>query len=414
MKHFAHITLVWLIFSVSAVAQRPNSSTLGFGLPILWGAQPTDPTLPKAPLGLTGNVDNATSSSISAHLNQFIPVKSSTDLSIGLDLYAFDRSFGNTSYQASGMIPSIGLVQWLGKGKETGTESRYGAGISIGAGSFRTQIKSGSQKELLSFGDANSTWGATSLPISASAMYQLPLKSGQKVHMGLKYTYLAGDAGIDGYRPSSAGSFAGDHLLTANIGFAFTGKQKQSEKKDSDAEKAKSKQAALAVTTAQAKPEAKTSIVDDMDPRDRAIQRLEAKIDSLMNLSGDERAFAAGTKNVRGENSAVLERIGSSSSAGVNTINGRKVAGSSNAKDFNPADYGNFAVVVGSFRSPNLAEKYRQTISAREGIDLRIVQGSNGYYRVYTGPFTTWDEALKALNSTRKHTPTAWALGFNK
>jgi hypothetical protein len=151
-----------------------------------------------------------------------------------------------------------------------------------------------------------------------------------------------------------------------------------------------------------------------MDPRDRAIQRLEAKIDSLMNLSGDERAFAAGTKNVRGETNSVLERIGSTSSTGVNTVNGRKVAGSSNAKDFNPSDYGNFAVVVGSFRSPNLAEKYRQTISDREGIELRVVQGSNGYYRVYTGPFTTWEDALRALNAARYHTPTAWALGFNK
>jgi hypothetical protein len=133
-----------------------------------------------------------------------------------------------------------------------------------------------------------------------------------------------------------------------------------------------------------------------------------------MALSGDERAFAAGTKNVRGENTIVLERMGSSSSSGVTTVNGRKLAGSSNSKDFNPSDYGNFAVVVGSFRSPNLAEKYQQTISSREGIELRIVQGSNGYFRVYTGPFTSWEDALRALNQARKHTPTAWALGFNK
>jgi len=411
MKHFAHIAFTWIILSVSAVAQRPNSSTISFGIPILWGVQPTDPAVPKAPLGLTGSVDNASSSSFSAHFNQFVPVKSSTDLSIGLDLYTFDRSFGNTSYQASGMIPSVGLIQWFGKGKETGTESRFGAGVSLGAGSFRTQVKAGSQKELLSFGDANATWGATSLPLSASALYQLPLKSGQKVHMGLKYTYLAGDAGIDGYRPDNSSGFAGDHLLTANIGFAFAGKTKDSDKKVPDADKAKADQIAAAVQT---KPEEKKSATDEMDPRDRAIQRLEAKIDSLMNLSGDERAFAAGTKNVRGETNSVLERIGSTSSTGVNTVNGRKVAGSSNAKDFNPSDYGNFAVVVGSFRSPNLAEKYRQTISDREGIELRVVQGSNGYYRVYTGPFTTWEDALRALNAARYHTPTAWALGFNK
>jgi hypothetical protein len=249
MKHFAHIAFAWIILSVSAVAQRPNSSTLSFGIPILWGVQPTDPGVSKAPLGLTGSVDNASSSSFSAHFNQFVPVKSSTDLSIGLDLYTFDRSFGNTSYQASGMIPSVGLIQWFGKGKETGTESRFGAGVSLGAGSFRTQVKAGSQKELLSFGDANATWGATSLPLSASALYQLPLKSGQKVHMGLKYTYLAGDAGIDGYRPDNASGFAGDHLVTANIGFAFAGKTKDSDKKVSDADKVKADQIAAAVQT---------------------------------------------------------------------------------------------------------------------------------------------------------------------
>ena len=412
MKKFVHLLLIWLFCTYSAFSQRNTSSTLSFGLPVLWGAQPTDGSS-KAPLGLTGNVDNATSTSFSSHFAYYKPLKNSLDLVAGLDLYAFDRSVENTSYQASGMVPSIGIVNWFGKGKISGKETRFGLGASLGAGSFRTTLKTGSTKELLSFGNENTTWGATSLPLSASATYQVPLKSGQMATMGIKYTYVAGDAGLDGYQSTGAGSVLGDHILTASIGFAFKGKpDAASEKKVSEVEKAKANM--VAATAPVKKEEPKASAQDTMDPRDRAIQRLESKIDSLMALSGDERAFAAGTKNVRGENSSVLERIGSSSSIGATTVNGRKLAGSSNSKDFNPADYGNFAVVVGSFRSPNLAEKYQPTISSREGIDLRIVQGSNGYFRVYTGPFTTWEDALRALNQARKHTPTAWALGFNK
>ena len=412
MKKFVHLLLIWLFCTYSAFSQRNTSSTLSFGLPVLWGAQPADGSS-KAPLGLTGNVDNATSTSFSSHFAYYKPLKNSLDLVAGLDLYAFDRSVENTSYQASGMVPSIGIVNWFGKGKISGKETRFGLGAGLGAGSFRTTLKTGSTKELLSFGNENTTWGATSLPLSASATYQVPLKSGQMATMGIKYTYVAGDAGLDGYQSTGAGSVLGDHILTASIGFAFKGKpDAASEKKVSEVEKAKANM--VAATAPVKKEEPKASAQDTMDPRDRAIQRLESKIDSLMALSGDERAFAAGTKNVRGENSSVLERIGSSSSIGATTVNGRKLAGSSNSKDFNPSDYGNFAVVVGSFRSPNLAEKYQQTISSREGIDLRIVQGSNGYFRVYTGPFTTWEDALPALNQARKHTPTAWALGFNK
>lgn len=412
MKHFAHLLFLWLFCTYSALSQRNPSSTLSFGLPVLWGSQPTDGS-PRAPLGLTGNVDNATSTSFSSHFAYFKPVRSSLDLVAGLDLYTFDRSVENTSYQSSGMVPSIGIVNWFGKGKISGKEARFGLGASVGAGSFRTTYKAGSTKELLSFGNQNTTWGATSLPLSASATYQVPLKSGQMATMGIKYTYVTGDGGLDGYRPMDAGSMLGDHIVTASIGFAFKGKSDVTAENKLSAEE-KNKADLVAATTPVKKEEPKTTTQDTMDPRDRAIQRLEAKIDSLMALSGDERAFAAGTKNVRGENTSVLERIGSSSSSGTTTVNGRKLAGSSNSKDFNPSDYGNFAVVVGSFRSPNLAEKYQQTISSREGIELRIVQGSNGFYRVYSGPFTTWEDALRALNQARKHTPTAWALGFNK
>lgn len=412
MKHFARLLIIWLICTYSAFSQRTTSSTISFGLPVLWGTQPKDGS-PNAPLGITGSVENATSTSFSSHFSYHKPVKSSLDLVAGLDLYTFDRSVQNTSYQASGMVPSIGLVNWFGKGKISGNEARFGLGASIGAGSFRTTLKMGSTKELLNYGNQNSTWGATSLPLSASASYQLPMKSGQMATMGIKYTYVTGDAGLDGYQPSGAGSMLGDHIVTASIGFAFKGSSDaSSEKKVSEEEKTKAD--LVAATTPIKKEEPKTVPQDTMDPRDRAIQRLEAKIDSLMALSGDERAFAAGTKNVRGENTSVLERIGSSSSSGTTTVNGRKLAGSSNSRDFNPGDYGNFAVVVGSFRSPNLAERYQETISSREGIELRIVQGSNGYFRVYTGPFTTWEDALRALNQARKHTPTAWALGFNK
>ena len=78
MKHFDRLLIIWFFCTVSAFAQRNTSSTLSFGLPVLWGTQPSDGS-PKAPLGLTGNVDNSTSTSFSSHFAYYKPFKNSLE-----------------------------------------------------------------------------------------------------------------------------------------------------------------------------------------------------------------------------------------------------------------------------------------------------------------------------------------------
>ena len=68
-----------------------------------------------------------------------------------------------------------------------------------------------------------------------------------------------------------------------------------------------------------------------------------------------------------------------------------------------------YVVVVGSFRSARLAAQYVSRLKAA-GVNCSTTEGSNGFVRVYTGPFTNEAVALNALAKVRAETPGAWLL----
>ena len=68
-----------------------------------------------------------------------------------------------------------------------------------------------------------------------------------------------------------------------------------------------------------------------------------------------------------------------------------------------------YVVVVGSFRSDRLAAQYVSRLKAA-GVNCSTSEGSNGFVRVYTGPYTSEAVALSTLDKVRVETPGAWLL----
>jgi cell division septation protein DedD len=68
-----------------------------------------------------------------------------------------------------------------------------------------------------------------------------------------------------------------------------------------------------------------------------------------------------------------------------------------------------FVVVVGSFRSERLAAQYVSRLKAA-GVNCSISEGSNGFVRVYTGPYLSESLAFSMLDKVRVETPGAWLL----
>jgi cell division protein FtsN len=68
-----------------------------------------------------------------------------------------------------------------------------------------------------------------------------------------------------------------------------------------------------------------------------------------------------------------------------------------------------YVVVVGSFRSERLAAQYVGRLKAA-GVTCSITEGSNGFVRVYTGPYLSESLAFSMLDKVRVETPGAWLL----
>jgi len=64
---------------------------------------------------------------------------------------------------------------------------------------------------------------------------------------------------------------------------------------------------------------------------------------------------------------------------------------------------------VGSFRSERLAAQYVSRLKAA-GVNCSITEGSNGFVRVYTGPYLSESLAFSMLDKVRVETPGAWLL----
>ena len=345
---------------LTALAQSPEFSVYG-GLPMFirdnaspfgtWGAQ-------------GGGIDGL---NLSAGAELQLPLWNDLSMHAGLDLYSI-RAVGSTSTaQLTGASPRIGL----GYARPLGNLLVQARG-SLGLASMRTTQTQGGVTTKLNYGLY--TWGSLSAPASLGLRVSMPYTSG-RLYAELSYRYFMFDDGLDG----QGGGRIGGHDDQTLIGVAgYTWNLQNLQSRD-QRELVQAKKAAESVPSLKKASEelkiAQAELMDELEVVKIQKIKLEQRLDSM-------------DQGLKAPSAAQSQMAGGSASVGPEI---------------------RYVVVVGSFRSERLAAQYVSRLKAA-GVNCSITEGSNGFVRVYTGPFTNESAALNALAKVRVETPGAWLL----
>ncbi len=354
--------LAFGILPVAAFAQSPEFSVYG-GLPMFirdnaspfgkWGAK-------------EGGIDGL---NLSAGAELQMPLWNDLSMHAGLDLYSI-RAVGATAVsQLTGASPRLGL----GYTRPLGALLVQARG-SMGLATIRTTQTVGGVTTKLNEGLY--TWGSLSAPASLGLRASLPYGPG-RVYAELTYRYFMFDDGLDGYGGGGT-RFGGhdDQMLIGVAGYTWNLTNAQSR---TQRELVQAKKAAESVPTLKRANEelkvAQAELEDELEVVKVQKSKLEQRLDSV------NQGFKSpsGTQSQMGSGTAM-------GSVGVR-----------------------YVVVVGSFRSERLSAQYVSRLKAA-GVNCSTTEGSNGFVRVYTGPFTNEAVALNALAKVRAETPGAWLL----
>lgn len=354
--------LIAALMPLAAIAQSPELSVYG-GLPMFirdnaspfgkWGAQ-------------EGGLDGL---NLSAGAELQLPLWNDWSMHAGLDLYSI-RAVGSTSTaQLTGASPRIGL----GYTRPLGNLLVQARG-SLGLASIRTtQTQDGVTTKL---NEGLYTWGSLSAPASLGLRVSMPYASG-RLYAELSYRYFMFDDGLDGM--GGGGTRIGGHDDQMLIGVAgYTWNLKNMQSRD-QRELVQAKKAAQSVPSLKKASEelkiAQAELMDELEVVKIQKTKLEQRLDSI-----DQGLKAPG---------ATQGQMAGGSTAANSEIR--------------------YVVVVGSFRSARLAAQYVSRLKAA-GVNCSVAEGSNGFVRVYTGPYRSESVALGMLDKVRVETPGAWLL----
>ena len=354
--------LIAVLMPLTALAQSPEFSVYG-GLPMFI----TDNASPFSKWGAQeGGLDGL---NLSAGAELQLTLWNDWSMHAGLDLYSI-RAVGSTSTaQLTGASPRIGL----GYTRPLGNLLVQARG-SLGLASIRTTQTQGGVTTKLNYGLY--TWGSLSAPASLGLRVSMPYESG-RLYAELSYRYFMFDDGLDGM--GGGGTRIGNHDDQMLIGVAgYTWNLQNIQSRD-QRELVQAKKAAQSVPSLKKASEelkiAQAELMDELEVVKIQKLKLEQRLDSI-----DQGLKAPSATQ-------------------------SQMAGGSTAT--NPAI--RYVVVVGSFRSERLAAQYVSRLKTA-GVNCSITEGSNGFVRVYTGPFTNESAALNALAKVRVETPGAWLL----
>lgn len=358
--------LAFGILPVAAFAQSPEFSVYG-GLPMFirdnaspfgkWGAQ-------------EGGIDGL---NLSAGAELQMPLWNDFSMHAGLDLYSIRAVGASAVSQLTGASPRLGL----GYTRPLGALLVQARG-SLGLATVRTTQTVGGVTTKLNEGLY--TWGSLSAPASLGLRASLPYGPG-RVYAELTYRYFMFDDGLDGYGGGGT-RFGGhdDQMLIGVAGYTWNLTKVQSR---TQRELAQAKTAAESVPTLKRANEelkvAQAELEDELEVVKIQKIKLEQRIDSMEQ--GLKPATLAGATQAAGESASGLPSAGTTQ----------------------------FVVVIGSFRSDRLAAQYVNRLKVA-GVNCSTSEGSNGFVRVYTGPFRSEQAALDALAKVRVETPGAWLL----
>jgi hypothetical protein len=298
-----------------------------------------------------------------------LPLWNDLSMHAGLDLYSI-RAVGSASTaQLSGASPRIGL----GYTRPLGNLLVQARG-SLGLASIRTTQTIGAITTKLNEGLY--TWGSLSAPASLGLRVSMPYASG-RLYAELSYRYFMFDDGLDGM--GGGGTRIGNHDDQMLIGVAgYTWNLQNIQSRD-QRELVQAKKAAQSVPSLKKASEelkiAQAELMDELEVVKIQKVKLEQRLDSM-------------DQGLKAPSSTQGQMAGGSASVGPEI---------------------RYVVVVGSFRSERLAAQYVSRLKAA-GVNCSITEGSNGFVRVYTGPFQSETMALDALAKVRVETPGAWLL----
>jgi hypothetical protein len=324
-----------------------------------------DNASPFGPWGAQGGGIDGLNLSAGAELQ--LPLWNDLSMHAGLDLYSI-RAVGSTSTaQLTGASPRIGL----GYARPLGNLLVQARG-SLGLASMRTTQTQGGVTTKLNYGLY--TWGSLSAPASLGLRVSMPYTSG-RLYAELSYRYFMFDDGLDG----QGGGRIGGHDDQTLIGVAgYTWNLQNLQSRD-QRELVQAKKAAESVPSLKKASEelkiAQAELMDELEVVKIQKIKLEQRLDSM-------------DQGLKAPSAAQSQIAGGSASVGPEI---------------------RYVVVVGSFRSERLAAQYVSRLKAA-GVNCSITEGSNGFVRVYTGPFTNGSAALNALAKVRVETPGAWLL----
>jgi hypothetical protein len=353
--------LIAVLMPLTAIAQSPEFSVYG-GLPMFirdnaspfgkWGAQ-------------EGGLDGL---NLSAGAELQLPLWNDWSMHAGLDLYSI-RAVGSTyTAQLSGASPRIGL----GYTRPLGNLLVQARG-SLGLASIRTTQTQGAITTKLNEGLY--TLGSLSAPASLGLRASMPYESG-RLYAELSYRYFMFDDGLDGM--GGGGMRLGNHDDQMLIGVAgYTWNLQNIQSRD-QRELVQAKKAAQSIPSLKKASEelkiAQAELMDELEVVKIQKLKLEQRLDSM-----DQGLKAP------------------------SAIQGQMAGGSAASPEIR------YVVVVGSFRSERLAAQYVSRLKAA-GVNCSITEGSNGFVRVYTGPYLSESLAFSMLDKVRVETPGAWLL----
>jgi hypothetical protein len=358
--------LVLALLPATVLAQTPEFSVYG-GLPIFI----SDKESAFGAIGGTSGIFDGYNFTSGAEVS--VSVWNRLSVFSGLDIYSIRANNPNISTQLNGFSPKLGLTF-----RQVFDEVLIDFKGSMGLGFMRTLSRTNSST--IDENPGLYTLESLSTPASLGVRGGYPIGKGI-VFVELTYRYFMFDDGLDGM--GGGGTRIGGHddqMLIGVAGYTWNLSKFQTR---SQRELVQTKKAAEMVPVLKRQNEelkiAQAELEDELEVVKSQKLKLEQRVDSI------ELGLKPAT--MAGANSGATE-----------TATGSR-----------PASSTQFVVVIGSFRSDRLAAQYVNRLKVA-GVNCSTSEGSNGFVRVYTGPFRSEQAALDALAKVRVETPGAWLL----
>jgi len=366
MRKFTFTLAILLGFTLLSSAQAPAKTSVGAGITYFmpdysesafghWGAQ-------------EGGIDGL---NLFANANWDLPFFDNYYLRFGMDGHYLAANGSNSSTIAAGFSPHFGLghTQALDNGA-------LKVGLTMGVSLIRTWESTATGSNPLN-ASGYGFWGSMAVPAGVSVRYNFP-SGDNDYYAGVDYRYFMFDDGIDG--AGGGGNRIGrydDHLLSFTMGINLPSSYRS--KTLTALEKSKTQASALPKLREQleASKQEKVALEDEVELAKSLAAEAIQHADSLETFIASGQSVT-GTEAVNGSTTTAMRTEG-------------------------------FLVVIGSFKSEALAKRYMNSPSLK-GESIHMIQSSNGFHRVFAGPYNTQAEASKVLAKARSATPGAWML----